>query len=295
VALTGHYLPTAMPWAVFCGVGFSPGLPCCARCSGGISRRSAARCWSLACLLWVWPLAWPILQQRAEFWRCPSAADMPWACSRWGGVVGASQPVAAGLVARRGKSGPGHGCGGSANLAAGSDDPSGAAGAGVAAAVVIGLRPPPWNLLVAAFLPLVLCGLGLMLYNDLRFGSPFEFGQHYQLAGDRQGCRGAFQPGFSMLQFSCLFPGAGRWSWKFPFVEGIAPLAVPAGHAKIEDPFGVLTNVPVVWLALALPLVLRDPHRGRLAPSCADSCRGHRSFRSQRVGSWPVLRHLQPL
>ncbi len=41
-------------------------------------------------------------------------------------------------------------------------------------------------LLVAAVGPIVLIGLGLMLYNVLRFDNPFEFGWHYQLATDRQ-------------------------------------------------------------------------------------------------------------
>ena len=36
-------------------------------------------------------------------------------------------------------------------------------------------------LLVAAVGPVMLIGLGLMLYNTLRFDNPFEFGWHYQL------------------------------------------------------------------------------------------------------------------
>ena len=47
-------------------------------------------------------------------------------------------------------------------------------------------RRPILAALLASTGPLVLIGLGLMLYNALRFGSPFEFGWRYQLAGKRQ-------------------------------------------------------------------------------------------------------------
>jgi tetratricopeptide (TPR) repeat protein len=33
---------------------------------------------------------------------------------------------------------------------------------------------------------------------------------------------------------------------------------VPPGHGNVEGPFGILTNVPLVWLALALPLAWRS-------------------------------------
>jgi len=47
-------------------------------------------------------------------------------------------------------------------------------------------RYHPLQLLAAAVVPLTLCGLGLLAYNYLRFQNPLEFGQHYQLAADRQ-------------------------------------------------------------------------------------------------------------
>jgi hypothetical protein len=37
------------------------------------------------------------------------------------------------------------------------------------------------RLLMAAIIPAMLIGVGLMIYNGLRFGSPFEFGWRYQL------------------------------------------------------------------------------------------------------------------
>jgi hypothetical protein len=47
-------------------------------------------------------------------------------------------------------------------------------------------RRQVWALLIAATCPIVLIGLGLMLYNARRFDNPFEFGMHYQLSAYRE-------------------------------------------------------------------------------------------------------------
>ena len=120
-----------------------------------------------------------------------------------------------------------------------------------------GPRRPPWSLLVAALLPLVLCGLGLMLYNYLRFDDPFEFGQRYQLAAQRQDTGRLFSLHYLWFNFRVYFLEPVRWSRHFPFAGDIVSPAVPPGHGMVEDAFGALTNIPVVWLALAVPLVWR--------------------------------------
>jgi len=117
-----------------------------------------------------------------------------------------------------------------------------------------GPRRPPWSLLVAAFLPLALCGVGLMLYNYLRFDNPFEFGQRYQLAAQRQDTGRLFSLHYLWFNFRVYFLEPVRWNRQFPFAGDIVSPAVPSGHAVVEDAFGVLTNIPVVWLALAVPL-----------------------------------------
>jgi len=118
----------------------------------------------------------------------------------------------------------------------------------------VGLRRVPWNLLAAAILPVSLCVVGLMVYNELRFGNPLEFGQTYQLAGDRQDNIQHFSLRFAWFNFCVYFLEPVRWTREFPFATDIATPAVPAGHADIEDPFGILTNIPIVWFALAAPL-----------------------------------------
>jgi len=259
VALTGHYLAHRHAVAVFCGVGFLAG----AALLRALQRRYFPEVGGAVLVAGVLALGLasgvPILQQRAEFWEVPISCGYALGMLALGAVwLALHNPLRQGWWLAAASLALGMAVGARPILLPGATILLVPLAQAWRQRLSSGLRPPPWNLLVAAFLPLVLCGLGLMLYNDLRFGSPFEFGQHYQLAGDRQDAAGHFSPGFLCFNFRVYFLEPVRWSWKFPFVGGIAPLAVPAGHAKIEDPFGVLTNVPVVWLALALPLVLRD-------------------------------------
>jgi tetratricopeptide (TPR) repeat protein len=119
-------------------------------------------------------------------------------------------------------------------------------------------RRPIWPALMAATIPITLIGLGLMLYNELRFDSPFEFGQHYQLASVRSVGWHYFRPRYLWFNFRVYFLEPARWSSRFPFVHGIAVPPLPAGYVQAENPFGILTNIPLVWLALAAPLAWRN-------------------------------------
>jgi tetratricopeptide (TPR) repeat protein len=114
-----------------------------------------------------------------------------------------------------------------------------------------------WPLLVAATSPIVLIGVGLMVYNSLRFNSPFDFGIRYQLAADQQLTRPLFGWRWVWFNFRIYFLEPARWMRQFPFVREIAVPALPADYARTEAPFGILTNIPVVWLALAVPLAWR--------------------------------------
>ena len=119
-------------------------------------------------------------------------------------------------------------------------------------------RPRKLSGLVAATLPLVLIGFGLMVYNALRFDNPFEFGWHYQLAGERQDTVHPFSLRYLWFNIRIYFLEPARWSGRFPFVHDIKAPPLPAGHGGGEHPFGILSNIPLVWLALAVPLAWRD-------------------------------------
>jgi tetratricopeptide (TPR) repeat protein len=111
-----------------------------------------------------------------------------------------------------------------------------------------------WTSLLAATVPIALIGLGLMLYNASRYDSPFEFGLRYQLAADRQLRRQFFSLRHLWFNFRVFFLEPARWCGRFPFVRKIRIPTLPAGHGRADVPFGVLANIPLVWLALAAPL-----------------------------------------
>ncbi|MGD1020514.1 MAG: tetratricopeptide repeat protein, partial [Verrucomicrobiia bacterium] len=114
-----------------------------------------------------------------------------------------------------------------------------------------------WPALAAATVPITLIGLGLMLYNALRFDNPFEFGWHYMLAGVQQDTGQHFSLRYLWFNFRVYFLEPARWSARFPFVHGIAVPPLPAGYFVAGTAFGILTNIPLVWLALAAPLAWR--------------------------------------
>ena len=118
-------------------------------------------------------------------------------------------------------------------------------------------RGPPQASVAAAVVPIGLVGLGLMLYNQLRFDNPLEFGWHYQLTVEQQFARHSFSLRYFWFNFRVCFLELARWTGRFPFVHDITVPALPAGHGRVEQPFGVLTNIPLVWLALAVPLSWR--------------------------------------
>ena len=117
---------------------------------------------------------------------------------------------------------------------------------------------PVWAPLLAATGPIALIGLVLMLYNTLRFDNPLEFGVQYHLSGYRRDMGQHFSLRYLWFNFRVFFLEPARWSGSFPFVQDIAVPPAPAGYVEVEHPFGVLTNVPLVWLALAVPLAWRE-------------------------------------
>ena len=114
-------------------------------------------------------------------------------------------------------------------------------------------------LLAAAIIPLTVIGLGLMLYNNLRFDNPFEFGWHYQLAtGYLSNTAKQFSPHYSWLNFRFYFLEPMRWSGHYPFLKAISLSPLPSGYFGVGEPYrGILANYPLVWLALASPLAWR--------------------------------------
>jgi tetratricopeptide (TPR) repeat protein len=111
-----------------------------------------------------------------------------------------------------------------------------------------------WPPLAAAIGPVALAGLGLMLYNTLRFGNPLEFGLRYELAAERQDMLQLLGLRYLWYNLHAYFLERVRWRSQFPFVTEVGVLPVPASHWLSETAFGVLIYIPLVWLGLAAPL-----------------------------------------
>jgi len=114
-----------------------------------------------------------------------------------------------------------------------------------------------WVPLLAAIVPITCIGLGLMLYNTLRFDNPWEFGMRYALSSMRMTTQHFWSLHYLEFNSWVYFLGPARWGARFPFVHDIKLPPWPAGYCDPEHPFGVLTSIPVVWLTVAAPLAWR--------------------------------------
>ncbi len=126
-------------------------------------------------------------------------------------------------------------------------------------------RGPPAlaRLALATVGPIAVVGAALMLFNFERFGSPLEFGQHYQLSGQPEAVISKFGLRFLSFNLRVYLAAPAGLSAYFPYVTVIHPPPVAPGQGGIEDPFGVLPNLPFVALFLLGPLAAAG--RPRLA------------------------------
>jgi tetratricopeptide (TPR) repeat protein len=108
---------------------------------------------------------------------------------------------------------------------------------------------------VAAIVPLGLCGAAVALYNAQRFGNPFEFGQHFQLAGQFVPKAKLFSTDFLWTNLRLYLFQAVEWRPIFPFANDPDLAALPQPHGDVEHISGALLNAPIL-LASLLALVL---------------------------------------
>jgi hypothetical protein len=150
-----------------------------------------------------------------------------------------------------------------------------------AAACLIKRRGAPYRVLVPALLPVVLCGLALAAYDQVRFHSPTEFGQHYQLATIDVEHKAVDKLGYvppGVFSYLLIPP---RVSLTFPnfFLQtsNEYPGPLPAGYSgtpgvPIEPAGGVLPTMPITVLLVALavpPLWRRKRSRAPVAAAAA--------------------------
>jgi hypothetical protein len=101
-----------------------------------------------------------------------------------------------------------------------------------------------WRFWCAAIIPAALVGLGLAVYNYLRFDDPFEFGMRYSLASGDLRSVALLGTGFIRKNLGLyLLRPVGCYRY-FPFLSATG------------GPFGVLPHYPLVVAALLFPLTL---------------------------------------
>ena len=108
----------------------------------------------------------------------------------------------------------------------------------------------------ASVVPLGLSGLAVAVYNQLRFGSPFEFGQRYQLAAENVSKMKIFSPEYLGTNLHLFLFKAVEWRPYFPYANEPKYFALSANHGMIEHLSGALLNDPVLWAALAIGVFL---------------------------------------
>lgn len=108
-----------------------------------------------------------------------------------------------------------------------------------------------WKQAIAAILPILAIGIGLALYNYLRFDNPLEFGQKYQLSGTNENKVVHFRPRFFLFNLYLYFIAAPGFSPYFPFLTVVHPPPVPEGQIVIENPYGIFPTMPWMFLVFA--------------------------------------------
>ena len=113
---------------------------------------------------------------------------------------------------------------------------------------------PPWRTVLGALGPLAVIGLAMAWHNYARFGHPLQFGQAYQFSLDYESRMAHFRAGHVPFNLWRYFFSVAEWSRYFPFIAPAVVPPKPPGFGGHDDVYGILTNLPIAWLALAAPL-----------------------------------------
>ncbi len=107
--------------------------------------------------------------------------------------------------------------------------------------------------LITLAIPFVVIASGIMYYNYIRFGSPFDFGSAYNLTTNDVTRRG-FSPGRTGLGiFTYLFQ-TPSFNATFPFIKPVNIETNYIGKTISEYCFGgLITSLPILWFGFALP------------------------------------------
>lgn len=148
----------------------------------------------------------------------------------------------------------------------------------------------------AVLVPTFAMVLPICTYNFSRFGSPINFGDHYQLTvADMTSMRNPVGNWLPTLGYYLFLPL--RFTAQFPF---IALNPMPLGHWSYTEPMigGIITLCPLLLTALATPLICKRTGQRRccIALSCClflafaqlliDTVRGGLAWRYMTDSGW---------
>jgi hypothetical protein len=109
--------------------------------------------------------------------------------------------------------------------------------------------------LVALAVPVVVVASGIMYYNYIRFGSPFDFGSSYNLTTNDVTNRGIVFGRTGLGLFTYLFQPP-RFTAVFPFIKAVDIQTNYIGKTIAEYCFGgMITSLPFLWTLFLLPKV----------------------------------------
>lgn len=104
-------------------------------------------------------------------------------------------------------------------------------------------------------IPFVVIASGIMYYNYIRFGSPFDFGSAYNLTTNDVTRRGFSLGRTGLGIFTYLFQSPS-FNATFPFIEQVSIETNYMGKTISENCFGgLITSLPLLWFGFALPKV----------------------------------------
>lgn len=271
--LTGFDLPQSVAVLVFVYGGFLASLALWL----AVRRRYFPETGALVTLLAAWVLGLaalgPVLLRRPHVWELPIAAGYAFAMVAllcvWHGLQAVD---AVGIPDRRRRA-------------------RWLAGAGLCLGLAIGSRPTyliaspfltgpflywwwterrlPWREALSALAPLAVIGVVMAGHNYARFGNPLQFGQAYQFSLDYESKMAHFRPGHAPFNLWRYYFSVAEWSRTFPFIQPAALPPKPPGFGGHDDVYGILTNLPIAWLALAAPLALWRRGRAERGPLAA--------------------------
>ena len=102
-------------------------------------------------------------------------------------------------------------------------------------------------------IPFIVVASGIMYYNFIRFGSPFDFGSAYNLTTNDVTRRGFSLGRTGLGLFTYLFQ-TPSFNATFPFIEQVSIETNYMGKTISENCFGgLITSLPLLWFGFALP------------------------------------------